>query len=398
MCRLFGIIKLAGYNQAQDTNIINIFEQMAKKASIGNSSATGVMTIINKKIAYVKAGTDATAFLNAPEWSSFKARVNKMRFICGHTRLATHGNSDDNNNNHPVHDETSPSVAVTHNGVISNHKELATSEGLTLKYEVDTEILLRLYLKYRNIKKVVKDINGSFNFVILDTKNPNVVKIFKHEARGLTLAYVPTLNILIYASDVDIIKEGLSKTILNFFVTIPKFYTRDLDDSHEYTIDITKTPDTAISFEKHDVKKYVKQYYNDAKDTYKSLPAPASGGLQFPEYSPVSRFTTYPFENLLEPEADEKKVSFLCSPKVTRALSIKIKEWKSLITSKSIVKFTDDDLYKITLCPIIGSKKSGIRKIAGLLIDFDKKLTTKKIEDAKHIDVWDVFATKPNKD
>jgi glutamine---fructose-6-phosphate transaminase (isomerizing) len=92
----------------------------------------------------------------------------------GHTRWATHGSVTDNNA-HPHYCCTN-SIAIVHNGIIENHKELREElidTGHIFKSDTDSEVIAHLLEKYyvghRNIKNAVIDtckrLEGAYAFV-----------------------------------------------------------------------------------------------------------------------------------------------------------------------------------------------------------------------------------------
>jgi glucosamine--fructose-6-phosphate aminotransferase (isomerizing) len=92
----------------------------------------------------------------------------------GHTRWATHG-SVTNNNAHPHYDCTD-SIAIVHNGIIENHKELKEELigiGHIFKSDTDSEVIAHLLEKYyvdqKDIKEAVIDtckrLEGAYAFV-----------------------------------------------------------------------------------------------------------------------------------------------------------------------------------------------------------------------------------------
>lgn len=105
----------------------------------------------------VRRGPDAWGWMSRPRGSRRKVSVRKFRgrcdtdraasltsidhrpeWIVGHTRLATHGSSENALNNHPVRHG---SVLGVHNGVIANHAEVLARYGgrHDPRAEVDSE-------------------------------------------------------------------------------------------------------------------------------------------------------------------------------------------------------------------------------------------------------------------
>ncbi len=81
----------------------------------------------------------------------------------GHTRLAII--DLDNEANQPM---IFDGISIVFNGEIYNYKELKNSEDLECITQSDTEIIIRLYQKYKD--KCVEKLNGAFSFCIYDEK------------------------------------------------------------------------------------------------------------------------------------------------------------------------------------------------------------------------------------
>ena len=100
----------------------------------------------------------------------------------GHTRWATHGRPS-KINAHP-HQDCSGRIAVVHNGVISNYKELRTrlvSEGHTFLSETDTEVIPHLVEKHYHgnlaaaVEKAIGEIEGSYAMIAMIVGEPRLV-------------------------------------------------------------------------------------------------------------------------------------------------------------------------------------------------------------------------------
>jgi glucosamine--fructose-6-phosphate aminotransferase (isomerizing) len=150
----------------------------------------------------------------------------------GHTRWATHGKPSDVNA-HP-HTDCSGSIAVVHNGIISNFqtlKEKLEKDGHVFRSETDTEVIPHLIEKYSNsnqrfedaVLSAVRELRGSYAFVALSKseeklvacryKSPLILGVGDEEF--FVASDVPALleytNRVVYLSDGDIVvltREG----------------------------------------------------------------------------------------------------------------------------------------------------------------------------------------------
>ena len=98
-------------------------------------------------------GTDASGYIIAYEdkvvwWKepigsahavrNFPAFKQGIRFVLGHTRLATEGSPKENINNHPLVIGASKDLFGIHNGMIHNKEALLTRHGWSAQRGVDT--------------------------------------------------------------------------------------------------------------------------------------------------------------------------------------------------------------------------------------------------------------------
>jgi glutamine---fructose-6-phosphate transaminase (isomerizing) len=99
----------------------------------------------------------------------------------GHTRWATHGRPSDRNA-HP-HGDCTGRVAVVHNGIIENYrelKEILTAAGHRFASDTDTEIVAHLVEAERNgdgfeaaVRRALQRLTGSFAIAVLSVEDPS---------------------------------------------------------------------------------------------------------------------------------------------------------------------------------------------------------------------------------
>lgn len=104
------------------------------------------------------------------------------RVAVGHTRWATHG-PPTRINAHP-HCSRSGRIAVVHNGIIENHRELRTlleAEGFTFHSETDTEVIAHLLEReltrepdfHEAFSKTLLELRGAFGLAVVDADQPD---------------------------------------------------------------------------------------------------------------------------------------------------------------------------------------------------------------------------------
>ena len=108
----------------------------------------------------------------------------------GHTRWATHG-PPSKVNAHP-HQSTSERFTLVHNGVIENYSSLKREylEGVTLKSDTDTEIIVMLIEKLVNegntveeaFRTTLKLLKGSYAIALLDNQNDETIFVAKNKS------------------------------------------------------------------------------------------------------------------------------------------------------------------------------------------------------------------------
>ncbi|WP_342731453.1 glutamine--fructose-6-phosphate transaminase (isomerizing) [Bradyrhizobium sp. B117] len=104
------------------------------------------------------------------------------RIGIGHTRWATHGRPDENN----AHPHMVDGVAIVHNGIIENHRELREhlqATGAYLATDTDSEVVAHLVSRERKngcepaaaVRKVLPRLKGTFALVFLFEGHENLL-------------------------------------------------------------------------------------------------------------------------------------------------------------------------------------------------------------------------------
>ena len=136
-----------------------------------------------------------------PDFSK-KTQIDSKLF--GHTRLSII-DLDDEANQPMIFDE----ILIVFNGEIYNYKQLIKDENLEVKTASDTEVLIRLYQKYK--EKFLNKINGMFSFCLYDIKQD---KYFCARDRygKKPFFYYFNENKFIFSSSIDSILKILNTT------------------------------------------------------------------------------------------------------------------------------------------------------------------------------------------
>lgn len=131
----------------------------------------------------------------------------------GHTRWATHG-APVEINAHPQVD-CSESIAIVHNGIIENHRELAAlllGSGHRFRSETDTEVVAHLIeselktgLRLRDaVRKAVADLRGDFAIAVVALEEPDTI-VAARRTSPLIVGITDELGLV--ASDISALLE-----------------------------------------------------------------------------------------------------------------------------------------------------------------------------------------------
>jgi len=211
LCGIIGVVALPG--EASVKPNLMVFNGLLKLEYRGYDSA-GVAGLAGGKIAVIK-GKGKIAEL---EKKLCLSCVEGLAVI-GHTRWATHGAPSDINA-HP-HLDCTGSIAVVHNGIIQNYrelKEMLISRGHKFVSETDTEVFSHLVEElyrevgdfYEAFKRAARLITGSYAIVLITVHEPGKLFFAKKDS-PLIIGLGDGFNAL--ASDIPAILEYTRRVI-----------------------------------------------------------------------------------------------------------------------------------------------------------------------------------------
>ncbi len=138
----------------------------------------------------------------------------------GHTRWATHGNPSDSNA-HP-HLDCTGTIAVVHNGIISNYLELRQrleELGHVFQSETDTEVIAHLVEEnlrrgldlFTAFKKAISELEGTYAIALISSAEPEKV-YFARKTSPLIVGLCKGFNMV--ASDIPALLEYTNSVIV----------------------------------------------------------------------------------------------------------------------------------------------------------------------------------------
>ena len=185
MCGIFGVIA-TGKSEVKLKNLTSgIMTAMCESERRGKDSS-GILSITKRDIIVAKSPGRAKflvksdLFKQVVETAEESFKRSDSFVVFGHTRMATHGSAESNEDNQPViRDEQ----IILHNGIIINCEEIfAENSKLERKYEVDTEAFIALigdYSKkglseYEAIERAFTKCKGANTFAYFTQKSQYV--------------------------------------------------------------------------------------------------------------------------------------------------------------------------------------------------------------------------------
>lgn len=191
MCGILGFagpVRKGQWGQTHDllTSLLVASERRGKDAT-GFAALTDPRSPYNGKVIVRKRPEPARQFVQTDHvWASL--RQQRCSIVIGHTRMATNGSPKDARNNHP-HSSRDQRFHLIHNGIIADHRDIATKMSLSLDSDCDSEILLRLVEASDDPALGLEDameLEGSMAVAVLDTRL-RLIWLAHNEGRDLWL-------------------------------------------------------------------------------------------------------------------------------------------------------------------------------------------------------------------
>lgn len=203
-------------------------------SEVRGSDASGIAFVKNNKIVCVKDGVKASIFTKSKKFIEIIEK-NNPEIMIAHTRQQTQGTHTDNKNNHPLVDGN---IAIVHNGIISNDREVFTTFKLKRDGFVDSEAIVKLIAYYKKdklttreaIQSAIKNIQGSLAVAIINANNDRELHLIR-DTNPISLAYHKPTGIIYFASTDDILLNGLSEHKKVFFI-----FDDIIDQSNDYLL------------------------------------------------------------------------------------------------------------------------------------------------------------------
>lgn len=171
-----------------------------------------------------------------------------------HTRLATHGSTEDNRNNHPVQ-SPSKNISLVHNGVIYNHNYVRSILSKRIKFEVDTAVIPAILEEQNHDLASLRELDGDAAIAWLRDDDKNVLRLARLEHSPLVICQVEDGS-FIFASTEALLWKVLIKMDLmpDMIRSIDEFTYLEVRDG-------VITEMSSLERPKHTGSKYDYSYY-----------------------------------------------------------------------------------------------------------------------------------------
>ena len=228
MCGIMGFYSFGNTlpDKEKITSMFSLLETRGRDAS-------GFAFIDDNELVVHKAPIKSSDMIKTDEWN--KLTLPKVMIL--HCRMKTQGDEKNNKNNHPIFSKNG--IAIVHNGVIYNDKEILSKKQRD--GECDSESILHLLsMKIRGdkIKRLFDRIEGSFAVAVIERNDPEKLILIKKD-NPIDLYLDAEDDILYFCSERDIMKQALkiqSISSRGFNLGEGNYHSYEMQNNHSLII------------------------------------------------------------------------------------------------------------------------------------------------------------------
>ena len=204
MCGIFGFAKREGWqSESQMDRIEDVISNLTFESVIRGDHSTGFAIASETDKLVYKTLKPSDELVCSDEWHNILEKVDvDTTIFLGHVRFATTG-AKVKENAHPF---VMGSVIGAHNGIIYNHKEIASKIGKNV--QVDSEVIFGLLNKKDKYQEVFDLLEGDYALSWIDD-DYRVLKLMHEDGRPLHVAYWKKARCLFWASTAEILGTAL---------------------------------------------------------------------------------------------------------------------------------------------------------------------------------------------
>ena len=238
MCGITGMVLGKKNRSGEDLEWLREkFCRLMVATEVRGTDATGAFIVNKSGIEYYKAPEPSSEVVLKPEWWGLMDKISDETLaVIGHTRFATEGNPEDNDNNHPI---CIDKIIGVHNGIIRNHQEMKDKYGSVSAPEVDSAaIFTTIAVKSGNratntdiIANSLEELEGDMAIVLADARRTDSIFVARDSGRPLVFTNNHHRKVLFMASTPEILEEGLGTEELAVY-TLPNYTVARLSAGH----------------------------------------------------------------------------------------------------------------------------------------------------------------------